>query len=546
MNYNEHAEVAGDSSSWTLREKLFLTVLVFSVFLFRLYNLQTYDVISADGTSYGPIGRAFFQTGSFKTFGTTSGPVYSFLVGLLDLALHDLELSLRLVSVICSTATVGVVYLFARSIFGVPGGMAAALVCATLPSLHDFSGIDIIEPTFGFFLISATLVFWHGYLRANILYSLLSGLLMGVAYLSRAEGFISWFALTVFLAIELCRDILSDGQKRLLRVVVPFCIGFMLLFAPYLVYLHAETGIWQLSGKSGLNAQVIREYLGKAPSDQKFKLDANGGFDGGSKESLSKFIKEDPGLFTQNVLNNLKVLPISLADALTWYMLLAAVAAFAAFPWRRQFLMARGILIGICSPMVIYLLFFVQPRGLYPYVAFLCVWAGGGIALLDKAVPEKWKRFPASLVIAVSISVYFVYLDFPRQKPPYHYEQDGARRDDKHIGQRLKKILPADAVVMTRSGRIAFYAERPMVIPPQESYEDIIAYARKNRVTHLVVTPQIMNMRPQLERLFGPIVNPGAPFIAPPEFSLIYAGEEAGGLPYLVYQFVPAPSATEQ
>jgi len=54
-----------------------------------------------------------------------------------------------------------------------------------------------------------------------------------------------------------------------------------------------------------------------------------------------------------------------------------------------------------------------------------------------------------------------------------------------------------------------------------------------------VVTPQLMNMRPQLAPLFGPLVNPGTPFAPPPDLQLIYAGEEPGGLPYLVYKFLP-------
>jgi 4-amino-4-deoxy-L-arabinose transferase-like glycosyltransferase len=539
MTVAEKSGMAATAGSWKRGEILTLAVVITCVFLFRLYNLQTYDVISADGTSYGPIGRGFFQSGSFRVFGTISGPVYSFLVGLLDLVLHDLERSLRLVSVIFSTATVVVVYLFARTLFGVTAAMVAALIGATLPFLHGMSGIDIIEPTFGFFLVSAALVFWHGYLRSSARLSTAAGVLMGIAYLSRSEGFICWFALTVFLAAGMYRTMRAEIKRLFLRVMVPFCLGFFILFVPYLIYLHGETGKWQLSGKSGLNAQVIREYLGKGRTDQKFSLDAKGAFDEGKNESLSRLIKEEPELYKQNIRKNLVALPAALAESLTWYLLLAAVIAFACSPWTRRYLLARAILVGICSPMVIYLLFFVQPRGLYPYVAFLCVWAGGGIALIDKLRPRMWQRFPVSLAIAVVLCAYFVYLDFPRAKPPYQYTQDGGRQDDKHIGQRLKQLLPADAVIMTRSGRIAFYAEKPMVIPPQASYGEIIAYARKNRVTHLIVTYQIMNMRPQLAPLFGPLNDPGVPFEPPPEFRLIYAGAEAGGLPYIVYQIMP-------
>jgi hypothetical protein len=172
--------------------------------------------------------------------------------------------------------------------------------------------------------------------------------------------------------------------------------------------------------------------------------------------------------------------------------------------------------------------------------------AGAGICLTGRLLGKTGMNgtllsWLPQLLLVLPLTGYYIFLDFPRAKPPYHYEQDGARRDDKHIGQRLKKILPPDAIFMTRSGRIAFYAEKQMIIPPQESYEDILAYARKNKVTHLVVTPQLMNMRPQMEVLFAPLMNPGVPFTPPPGLKLIYVGEEPGGLPYLVYELVHAP-----
>jgi hypothetical protein len=89
---------------------------------------------------------------------------------------------------------------------------------------------------------------------------------------------------------------------------------------------------------------------------------------------------------------------------------------------------------------------------------------------------------------------------------------------------------------MTRSGRVAFYADMPMVIPPQAEPARILEYARKNRVTHLVANIQLMNMRPQLEYLFTPLIQPGTRFIPPTGMEIVHIGEEPGGLPYIVYR----------
>jgi hypothetical protein len=307
------------------------------------------------------------------------------------------------------------------------------------------------------------------------------------------------------------------------------------------VYLHAETGVWQLSGKAGLNAQAIREYLGKATVDQKFKLDSSGGFDGGKRESLGRLFMETPELMKQNIINNVKQLPVAVKDAMTWYLLLATLAALVFMPWNSRFLLARATLAAVCAPIVIYLLFFVQPRGLYPYISFLCIWAGGGISLLERFSIQGLKRWGVPVVVSVLMCAYFLTQDFPHQKPPYDYLQDGGRQADKHIGLRLKSFLPKEAVIMTRSGRIGFYSERVYVLPPQESFEAILEYAQKSKVSHLVVTPQLIGMRPQLEFLFQPVANPAAQFVPPAGLKLVYTGQEPGGLPYLVYS-IPSPT----
>jgi len=520
---------------WTRREMLSLGLFVFVVLLFRLYNLQSYDVISADGTSYGPVGRSFFATGSFKVFGTISGPGYSFFVGLFDLLLDDIEHSLRLVSVVFSTLTVAVTYLLGRYLFNQSGARVAGLLCATLPFLHGMSGIDIIEPTFTFFLLAGVLLFWRGYLPMNATVVAAGGFLLAGSYLCRSEGFITWFALAVFCAMDCFLRLKKDGMQILFRVLLPFIFGFMLLFLPYLNYLHNETGKWQLSGKAGLNAQVIREYQGKTGSDQKFKLDAQGHFDAGKGESLGRMFREEPELFLGNLKQNFKALPLAMMAAMPWYLLLASLAAIVCYPWTRRQLLARALIVGICSPMVIYLLFFVQPRGFYPYVAALCVWAGGGVSLAERLVPSGWRRWSPALLATLALSAYYVYLDAPRPKPPYLFTQDAGRRGDKDIGRRLKSILPQNAVIMTRSGRIGFYSERPFVIPPQEPFEAIMAYAAKEKVTHLIVTAQLIYLRPQLALLFAPLQNPQAPFIPPPGLKLVYTGREPGGMDYLVY-----------
>lgn len=543
------AEVHKTEFGWTRSEIGMILIFLTALFFFRIYNLTSYDVLSADGTGYGPTGQAFFKTGDFKVFGSISGPVYPFFVGLLNLIVPDIESSLRMVSVFFSTMTVGVVYFMGRAFYNKPAAIAAALFCATLPFLHGMSGFDITEPTFTFFLLAGTFAFWKAYIEMNRLYAVVAGLLLVISYLTRSEGFITCFALSVFAVIELATRFRQSGKQLLLSVMIPFWLSFMLLFAPYLVYLHNMTGEWHLSGKAAGNAQVIKAYLGLTNDgiDVKFRFNKSGdGFDTAKGEGLGKLIRENPQVFLFNIKKNFSELPAALNGAMPWYLLFAAAAAFFVFPWNRKDLLARACIISICSPLIIYILFFVQQRGFHPYISALCVMAGAGVSLpgrfLEKSgIVVVLRPLTSILLLALPLAGYYVYLDFPREKPPYNYEQDGGRRDDKHIGLRLKKILPPDAIIMTRSGRIAFYAEKPMIIPPQEPYEKIMDYAQKNRVTHLILTIMLANMRPQLQPLFAPLENPGVPFTPPAGIKMIYAGIEPGGLPYIVYELGVKP-----
>ncbi|HEY5973140.1 MAG TPA: glycosyl transferase family 39, partial [Geobacteraceae bacterium] len=244
-----------------------------------------------------------------------------------------------------------------------------------------------------------------------------------------------------------------------------------------------------------------------------------------------------------NLRKNLREFPGVLNAMMPWYLLLAAGGGLLLYPWSRRQLLARAVIVSSCAPLIIYILFFVQQRGFYPYVTALCVWAGGGLGLLGRRgeAGTAWRWSPGVLLATLLAGV-FVYQELPRPKPPYNFMQDGGRLDDKHIGQRLRTVLPRSAVIMTRSSRVAFYAQRPMVLPPQASLPEILDYARQHRATHLVATMMLLNTRPQLEPLFDPALKPGVPFTPPPGLRLVFQGEEPGGLPYLVYEFTSQPN----
>lgn len=528
----------GAGSSFFTAEFIFLVVFCVFAFVWKALSVKNQLVISADGTSYCASGRSFFIDGNPNHFGTVFPPLYPFLIGLLDLLMGNLELAARYVSVLFSTLTIIPVYLMGRVALGRVGAAITCSLFTLLPLVHAMSAIDIAEPVYTFFMLSGALLFWSGTASGKLskrkLYS--SGLLLGLAYLARPEAFVTLFFLSLLMTSV--RFIQHRSEFRALLIGIVFAwAGFFTFALPYMNFLHSATGVWQLSGKTGTNVNAIKEFKGLAPTDQRFQLNDKGEFVR-QEGSMTGLVLEEPRLFMLIVKKNVEEFIPALQSALPTYMWPFVLAGFFLFPWRGEGLRYKLFLAGTLSPVLLYLVFYIVSRYLYPYLPLLLLLFTYTLLRLDRAVSGRLGIPPAwvSVAVALVLGGNFIYTEIPRPLPPYNYEQDGGRFDDKQVGLRLKQILPKGSVLMTRSGRVAFYADMSMVIPPQAEPAKIMEYARKNRVTHLVANMQLMNMRPQLEYLFTPLTQPGAPFLPPSGMEIVHIGEEPGGLPYIVYR----------
>jgi 4-amino-4-deoxy-L-arabinose transferase-like glycosyltransferase len=540
-NVNGSGEVpAGVKFSLFTGEFIFLVIVCVSAFAWKAISVKNQLVISADGTSYCLSGKNFFRDGNLNHFGTVFPPLYPFLIGLFDLFMGNLELAARYVSVLFSTLTIIPVYLAGRVVLGRVGAAITCCLFSLLPLVHAMSTIDIAEPVYTFFMLSGALLFWSGTASGRLskrkLYS--SGLLLGLAYLARPEAFVTLFSLSLFMT-SVCLVQYKSEFKALLIGILFAWAGFFTMGMPYMAYLHSVTGAWQLSGKTGTNVNAIKEFKGLAISDQRFQLNDKGEFvhqDG----SLTGLIREEPRLFMLIVKKNVEEFIPALKSALPTYLWPFVLAGFFLLPWRGDGSRYRFFLLGTLAPLLLYLVFYIVSRYLYPYLPLLLILFTYALLRLDRTVAGRLGIPPAwtAVTVAFLLGGNFIFAELPRPLSPYNYEQDGGRFDDKQVGLRIKQILPKGSILMTRSGRVSFYADMPMVIPPQAAPVQIMEYAHKHKVTHLVANIQLMNMRPQLEYLFTPLIQPDAPFSPPVGMEIVYIGQEPGGLPYIIYRLL--------
>jgi len=422
------------------------------------------------------------------------------------------------------------VFLLGSEFFSKKVGLIAAVLAITWPTLRYWSTNVMSQATYITLVLLGIYFLWRGYRNSSLPASIFAGIFFACAHLTRSEGVLVLFAGVVALIVFTFINHLSP--RKLLYILLSVCV-FFIVFSPYLIMLHDLTGKWQLTGKSKIAlADALSEYLGKPDlkHDPTFQ-----------EIGYLELFRSYPDYIRTNYIKNIRA---CWNDMLPLYGWILTAIGFVVGSWNRQKIFERAYLLTTFAPLaVIIFFFFIGPEYTQAYLPVLFLFAGNGVSSISEwpflrrnsgannPVP-KYVMYITLLVI-VLYGAWNVVKDVPADRnTPYHYTKDGGRFDDKRIGLRLNKVLPREAVLMTRSGRIGFYSQRHYVIPPQADYTGIIDHAKKNGATHFIATIQLLNMRPQLEFLYGPILDP----TPPPELELLTVAQEPGGVPYLVYR----------
>lgn len=517
------------------RELIFVLLLLGGALLLRTLNVDSYPVMSADGAGYAMTGKRFIQSLDLRDIGVVMPPLYQFCIGLFSKVFDNLETAARMVSVCFSSLTVIPLYLLARCYFGPAVAAGAVLLYVFLPFTHTMSGIDLTEPAYTFLATSGLYLAVRGMENRRLALLLLSGVCMGLAYLTRPEALVLFGGVWMLMLVLI---LLKREERTAPRFAMLLCLaaGWLAVAVPYMTALHSISGKWQISGKLGINTQLVKDRHGvKGAYESQFRMSSDGkGYAGGGFETPLSLLRERPDIFWGNIRTNIREFPGKVSSNVPYYLLAFAVAGMFCAPGSALF-SGRLVLFVSFLPLLSYVIFTFDPRYFYPYVPVLLLFASAGLIaagdLVSRIIPT---RIPVGLCLIALLSLWYLYQDIPRQRPPYDFRQDGGRFDDKQVGLRLTQILPQQAVLLTRSSRIGFYANRPVVIPPEADLPRSLEFARKNGVTHIVANMQLLGMRPSFEPLFQPLINGAAPSI--PGIELVHTGQEPGGQPYLVYR----------
>jgi 4-amino-4-deoxy-L-arabinose transferase-like glycosyltransferase len=210
------------------------------------------QIITLDGILYIKIAKGI-NSGNFQ--GVTDYGffnLYSFLIALFQMIVHDWEYSGKMVSVVFGSLTVIPLFFLIRGLFNQNTATVSVLLYTVHPRFVEYSSDVLREPVFWFFSITALWLAWEGISRRKGFLFVLSSMSTGFAMFTRVEG------VMVFLIVVLwiLWFFLNDKQNRK-RVFLYICI---FLFS---LPIMASPGLWLLKNK--LNRWEVGHSLSKVP-----------------------------------------------------------------------------------------------------------------------------------------------------------------------------------------------------------------------------------------------------------------------------------------
>jgi 4-amino-4-deoxy-L-arabinose transferase-like glycosyltransferase len=536
-----------DSRVLTKKDMVLLGVFFLCALAIRLYFLQFLKVISADGVGYVTTARALVNGDSLGGM-TVYGAIYPPLVAGAGLVVGDMELGGRLVSVFMGSLLVVPLYLVSMELFNKKVGALACVLVLAWPSLRSWSCEVMTQATYITLMLSGLYLTCVALRERSLKFSFAGGVLLALSYLTRPEALITFAALAGALLVG--ARLTGVAWKPACLLVLAGCLGFAIPLLPYIFLIHNITGKWQLAGKTASTlADALSEYLGRP--DMKNEA----GFQG---IGVAEVIRRYPDFLWSNFQKNLTKTVQTMLPLYCWA--LAALGCLS-YGWSREKIAQQALLLATFAPLlVIMIFFFVGPEYLQPYLPVLFLWVAAGLLWLEGTLlrltaldtSPKWSKvgslMPVSACLAFWIALSLLVSQIPANaNEPYHYSQDGGRYDQKRIGLMLKNILPPHSKIMTRWGRISFYAEMEQVMIPQASLQEVLQSAAKGKVRYLVVDGMLAGMRPQLEVLFGPLfsgeerveyLEKGAGYRPVPGLRLLYLHKDPSSIGLAVYEIV--------
>ena len=455
-----------------------------------------------------------------------------------------MELASDICYVLFGVLLVVPVYLLTRDMYGRGAAVVSAGLVAIYPAISTaplFWG-TLTEPPYYFFVYMGLFMVLLAMRGGRLWAFFLAGMFFGLAYLTRPEA-VAYVAVggAVIALVRLF-------EKRLLKratwvSLVIYLTGFLLFFLPYVYYVYRETGSWMVSEKAGVTFVTC---IGLSESNTAAFDQATWGLDSTglevfffSRESyhvnMIDVIRAYPSQFVQLVSRNVRrfVSGLLSMELFSYYLLPLMGVAFFKTAWDKRRAKGELLLLVSLTPVLVFLLFFIQDRYIATLLPTLVIWLGLGTYelgawLRDTATsllePRELRRLWRAALTALPALLLILLLVLLQPRVIAQYTSTGSfRSEHRTVGLWLRDNTPPNSVVMSRYPAIAFYADSRWEPTPNASITRVLRYARANGVNYFVLDElEARDLRPQ----FLPLLD-GKDL--PAELELVHVDDSARG-----------------
>jgi hypothetical protein len=377
----------------------------------------------------------------------------------------------RVVSLAASVVLLFIVYALARRTLPSLWATLAVWLIALHPLVAVYGGVVMTEST-------VLVLCYAGLLLMELGRFVPSGLVMGVAYLVRPEA----------LALAPLGTLCERGPARRFLLVLA---GLAIVLAPYVLYLKWERGGWMISPKTVLvrptfqSGQGVEWRVGKGASPP-------------PAESLS-FVQRLRWAAPSVARNYGPGLVEHLALLLrSWPWPLVALSLLGLGAWRRALL--APLLLEAALPL---LAVPFDPRfGLLALPALAVYAACGGAWVVERlAARPRWAPAAAAATVGLAaLGTAWVWIG--RDGLTAREFDDGPMQQMREAGEWLAAHGPAGARVMDRKAFVPFFAGMEHVQLPNDDYDTIVEFARREGVRYMVLEEYVVkSLRKQLAPL---------------------------------------------
>ncbi|MBA7492671.1 hypothetical protein ES702_03221 [subsurface metagenome] len=501
------------------KELAYIIILVLIVFISRAYLIQYKVVIGVDESVQLRMAQNFAHEKGLLNFdgithNTSRPPLYSIIAGFLYLIVRDIEVADKIIFVFFGGMLAVPIYLISRRLFGRRAGYVSILLLIPSLALTETIMLSMTHVVLIFFVYMGLNIGLVALRKDKTLMFVLLGFCLGLAYLSRVDGFFYFLTIFVFIASSKGFEGLLKNKRTILNLLL-FLIIFGACVIPYLFYIHSYTGEWTISRQSYDTFYAGQGFVEKGSLSRDAVIygykrsEELYGTPEQNKNSIFIAIVHNPRALLSRVAQNFRYFYHSFfSDAVyPLYLAFFSLLGLLFTGWTSVKTKDKLFLVFSSSPVFIYLAFHIEARYLTPVVPAMIVWSAGGISFLEKFFSklssslrlkrhlfsshvflEFMKNILVGLIILFVCIIFWAKFDNSLKKG-WLWSMSGFERD-KNFGRELKDKVPPNSIMtsFTPQDYVAFYAETIVKnMPIKDDIHEFIDTLRLKDVKYLVL-----------------------------------------------------------